>query len=681
MKDRMEATMMAFLEKLKKIAPYLKLKWVVPVTIIAVGGGFLGVKAPSLVKNMAKESLERHLAPLGIGQVEIEAIRFGWGRIYLQDIHTAGLSSEPSLSIQEMDIAISPFLKVRAIDVIGATFELTDKETTAFSKDAWQARIGQFGKAARYLQHLKIPTVAMHDCLFIVPTLQGPLKVPVHVVTETTVARNQVLTVDWGEYGGNKFYGQFILESGGQGVKVDVHAANIDIKMPSFEIKAPEISFWGTTTSEEDDGCKIDGFAKFDHLMLASYGTLKMPLELNFEGSGTEDDLALDALTISSPRSEANFLELEGAFKSAQHSVQMVLTSQIPQLSKLWDFTPLLATHGADKVFVEGSVNLAGEILWEEGRFKTSALALDMKRVSIIRDDFSIRRAAARLIFNGFTPLTTKGSQQFSAETLSIGGIDFKNVLFECLLDEKGLLQLNHFMGEALSGKVKAHQFQRVANTPQLSYQFEADFKNIELADILKLTDLSNLSGRAKLAGNASMRYGLKEGLDVVQAELHSTSDSGLIQYNPASSDGEVVVAGQKEVNMAFQVLSDLNFTVFNVRLEHAPNNPSEMQGIVKMLGSNPKVLNGYPFEFNIVTTGKLKDLVINTLQRMKPYTDLSELNKAIKATKEAKAAKKEAAQKSEEPRARKVIKAAKRAKLAKAAGYFKKKKRRLKDV
>ena len=60
---------------------------------------------------------------------------------------------------------------------------------------------------------------------------------------------------------------------------------------------------------------------------------------------------------------------------------------------------------------------------------------------------------------------------------------------------------------------------------------------------------------------------------------------------------------------MAFQVLDNLHFSLFNVRLSPMADNPSEMQAIVKMLGSNPNVLYGYPFEFNIVTTGKLKYL------------------------------------------------------------------------
>ena len=93
------------------------------------------------------------------------------------------------------------------------------------------------------------------------------------------------------------------------------------------------------------------------------------------------------------------------------------------------------------------------------------------------------------------------------------------------------------------------------------------------------------------------------------------------------------------------------------------------------MLGSNPNVLNGYPFEFNIVTTGKLKDLVMNTLQHMKPPTDLKQLNQAIKATKDAKVAND-----AKGPKEAKAIKKAKSAKTTKAVRVFKKKKLKSKN-
>ena len=225
----------------------------------------------------------------------------------------------------------------------------------------------------------------------------------------------------------------------------------------------------------------------------------------------------------------------------------------------------------------------------------------------------------------GQTPKTLSYVEKRDAAIKEFNALDddYKSVYFQNHLTPEEYLRISSNIVGFQNGKI-------------------TDFENIELADILKLTDLKTLSGRAKLAGNASMSYDLQGGLDVNQAELHSISETGLIQYQPADGKIEASHLGQGGASMAFQVLDNLNFTVFNVRLEHLADNPAEMQGIVKMLGSNPKVLNGYPFEFNIVTTGKLKDLVINTLHHMKPPTDLGKLNQAIKETKAAKALEKE---------------------------------------
>ncbi len=653
----------------RKIHSYFKWGGIVSIAIVVLGVGFLALRGPALLKGMAKVSLERSLAPLGIKQVEIGSVRFGLGRISLRDIHAKASSSDPGLNIQKMNIALSLFFKMKAIEVVGATFELKDVTAASFSRDGWQTQAAHFGKAIQDIKRLKFPAIAMHDCFFMVPSSQGPIKIPVYVVTQTTATRNQALAIDWGEEGENKFSGQFILEVGRKGMKIDFHTANIDITTPSFQMKASEISFWGTTENETRQGCEIDGFLKLDHLALTSYGTLKTPLEVNLGGAGIQGNWVLDSLTIATPGSKAPLFELEGNVKPDQPSVQMVLTSQIPRLSQLWDFTPLLATHAGEKVSVEGQMVLASKVLWEKGRFTTSALALDVKGVSVAREGFSLEEGASHFTFTSFKPLITKGTQRLSAAKLSVAGIDLKNVLLDCLFNEKGLLQINQFTAKTLGGTLKAHRFQRLRGAPQPVFQFESVFENIELAEILKLTDLSSLSGHAKLAGNASMRYGLEEGVDVLQAELHSISDSGLIQYKPENGTSEMAPWDQKEVNMAFQVLDNLNFTLLNVRLEHAPGNPAEMQGIIKMLGSNPKVLNGYPFEFNIVTTGKLKDLVMNTIQHMRPTADLNELNKAIKTTTEAKTAK-----------ARKSAKSGKVTRRAKGTKRLKQKNRKLKD-
>jgi hypothetical protein len=665
----------------KPMISYLKQGGILIITLIVIGGGVLTWKAPSLVRNMAKASLEESLASLGISEVEIDSVNFGWWRVYLREIHTKSSSAAANLNIQEMDVALSLFLKMKAIDVIGGTIELKEGHKFFISKDALLSKVAEIGSVFSNIKRLRLPAIGMRDCLVVVPMGQGTLKVPVHATTETTVARKQVLTVDWGEHGSNDFSGQFVVDLGRKGITVDFHTTNVDINTPSFQIKAPEISFWGTTASEETQEYKIDGFAKFDNLSFASYGGLKSPLELNFEGAGSGDDFTLDELKITSAGAGKNLLELEGNFKPKQSTAQLIMTSQVSQLSRLWDFTPLLATHEGDKVVVEGKMNITGELAWEKGHLKTSALAIEMRGVNLKRDGFALEGGSSKVVFNTMKPMTTQGLQQARANKMSVAGIDLKNVVLKGEFDNQGLLQIKQFDAETLNGTLRAHRFQRVAQAVRPTFQFEADFDKINLADILKLTDLNNLSGQGRLAGSASMSYDFEGGLDVLQAELHSISETGLIQYKPQQGTGLAIPADQKEVNMAFQVLDNLNFTLFHVRIDRMPNSESEMQGIVKMLGSNPNVLNG------IVTTGKLKDLVINTLQHMRPEQDLKELSRAAKATSDAKAAKSSKSEITSKPKiakaakARKVSKRSKRAKGRKAMKTGKKMNRKLKDA
>ena len=663
------------LETLRSMRPYFKRGLVAFTSIVVLGCGFLVWKGPTLAKNMAISSLERNFAPLGVEQVEVDSVSFGWGRIYLRDIHTKTSSSRPNLSIQEMNIALSFLLKVKAMDIVGATLELKEGDQISGYEERLREKIIHFGKVIEQMKRLKLPIVALRDCLLVIPTSHGPLKIPVHATTETTVKRRQVLTVDWGEQGENTFSGQVVLETGRSGTTLDVHSANVDIQASNFHIKAPEISLWGSSVNTEDEGYKIDGFAKLNHLMLKSFGALKTPLEINLSAGGMPDNLQIDEMTITGKGIETSLFDLEGTLKPYEVSAQLDLTVQIPQLSKLWDFTPLLATHASDKVSVGGRVSLAGELLFEKGKLMASPLAIDIRGASLSREGLSIEGGASQLIFNTVKPLVTKGQQRMSAKRITANGIDLRNVSLEGLFNEEGLLQINGFNASTLNGSLKAHGFKRLVDVSYPAFQFEADFEDIELSEILKLTDLASLSGQAKLAGNASMRYDLKDGLDVIQAELHSVSDTGLIQYKSETGNMEEAAFKAQEVNMAFQVLNNLHFSLFSVRLSHVADTPSEMQGIVKMLGSNPNVLNGYPFEFNIVTTGKLKDLVMNTLQHMKPPTDLKQLNQAIKATKDAKAAND-----AKGPKEAKAIKKAKSAKTTKAVRVFKKKKLKSKN-
>lgn len=615
----------------RKISLYLKRAFLILAPLALIGGGFLYWKGPVIVKHRAEVFLKENLAALGVEKVDIESVGFGWGRLYLRDIRTQTAPSAPSINVQEIDIAYSLLLKIKAMDVVGAMVEMKEGDVLSGVGDQWASKIAQFRRTLAGMKGVKLPTLAIHDGLVVIPTSQGPLKLPVHAVTETTVARSQILTLDWGESAEGKFFGQCVLESDSEGLTLDIHMANVDIQMPRFQVQAPEISLWVSSATGESEGYKLDGFAQLNQVGL-DYGQLKTPLEINIEGVGTPDQMVLDEMTVMAQGNGNPLLKVEGTVQHDLSFAKLAVDLQIPQLSQVWDFTSWLAAYRKDKVTIAAQVMASGNMGWEKGALSTSGLMVDVKEAVFAQEGVSIEGGATKLTFQSLKPLITKGPQQIKAAKVSMPGIHLQNVALDMLFDEKGLWQIDQLTAETLSGTLKTHRFQRMANVPHPAFQFEADFKNIELADILAMTDLARLSGQAKLDGNALVRYDWKDGFDVLQAELHSVSQEGLLQYKPGK--GGAVSSEVKEVNMAFEVLGDLHFSLLNIRITPTSDQSSEMQGIVKILGSNPKVLNGYPFEFNIVTTGQLKDLVVNTLKYMKPSLDMKELKKAAKAYK-----------------------------------------------
>jgi len=127
---------------------------------------------------------------------------------------------------------------VKAVDIVGATLELKEGGIASFSNNDLQDKVGYFDKTISNIKQLKLPVFAMRDCLLIIPSSEGFLKLPLHAMTETTVTRNQVLTVDLGEPGDKKFSGQFVLDIGRKGTTIDVHTTNIDFKTPTFQNKS-----------------------------------------------------------------------------------------------------------------------------------------------------------------------------------------------------------------------------------------------------------------------------------------------------------------------------------------------------------------------------------------------------------------------------------------------------------
>lgn len=611
--------MLQNLETLGQMRPYFKRGILTIVLMIIMGASLLIYKAPNLIHDKIQTSLEHALSPLGIKHLRIQATHLKWGELHLENIQTERTPTLPELSIQSLKIVFSPLFKIRTLEIKEGQLNLKHKDMSKDFTKRWQSKWDDFTNLLHHIMHLKPPTINMYNCSLIIPTLQGPLKIPVRSATKTTLRAQDTFVIDWGDEKGKEFSGHLVFEFGTDITTALLKSTNIDFETESFHVKSPSLSLYSRFSKAQGNVYQVKGHAQIDTLKVLSFGSLKTPIELNLLTNSTSDYWRVKNLTLTS-KDKKNTFNLQGLIDPEKTKTHLKFNLQIPQLSKIWNFKPL----------AEGKVSLNGSTHWQNGLWICDSCVLKIHRGSLIQKDFSIQNLSGNLHFETLFPFSTKKAQHIEIEKLTFHDILFENTFCDGFLDSQEHLQIHKITSHALGGYIKAYQFQRLTTQKTLPFHFFVNLEEIELMNILKLTNLDNLSGQAKLTGHGVMCYDSKQGFNIERAEIRAIS-KGLIQYKLNEETAEPFAFQQEEVNMAFQALNNLHFSTLVIQLTQDSQIPSEMQATVKMLGNNPNVLNGHPFEFNIVTTGKLKDLIINTLHHMTQPTNLKELQKRLK--------------------------------------------------
>ena len=131
-------------------------------------------------------------------------------------------------------------------------------------------------------------------------------------------------------------------------------------------------------------------------------------------------------------------------------------------------------------------------------------------------------------------------------------------------------------------------------------------FKQVQIKSLLKYFEAPNLAGEGKLDGEMTVVLS-KEGTRLLKAKFHGTQ--GTIKYTPPQLEESLETKGG---NMALEVGRDLHFSALDIILKEVGK---ELEAKVYIAGFNPKVMSGYPFEFNINVTGQLNGLAKDVLK------------------------------------------------------------------
>ena len=118
---------------------------------------------------------------------------------------------------------------------------------------------------------------------------------------------------------------------------------------------------------------------------------------------------------------------------------------------------------------------------------------------------------------------------------------------------------------------------------------------NLDLATFFRLIEIEGLSGSGLLAGRIPVVFEDKS--IIIEDGVLDAQGPGVLSIR-SQALASALAGGGKTVELAIKALEDFRYESLSVKLNKTAGN--EAQVLLSILGSNPAVLDGQPFQFNI---------------------------------------------------------------------------------
>ncbi|HLD95029.1 MAG TPA: YdbH domain-containing protein, partial [Alphaproteobacteria bacterium] len=385
---------------------------------------------------------------------------------------------------------------------------------------------------------------------------------------------------------------------------VNLDAPSVMIDLGLFSIKSGAVSFKGSydlNTKAIDLLCKIRAISYQDGVL----GTVKMPLDLSLTGQGNFYTLDLDIIALQgrTPVFKAQG-ELSAYYKKLSAVYEMTI-------QELYDF---FSQKDAFITDLKGHLTLKGKISLEHNVDSKCELHALLKEIDFIipSSHLQVKGLQTGLFFNTLAPLHAQDIQTVFYKSVKTPLLETTNGQFSFVMNPwtKGLNILDS-TGQVLDGTFNLHNVRW--NEETQNYELDVNLKKIALGKFLELSQIKHLKGKGTMMGEAIMTYDLNKGLRVKTLYL-SSFEEGILSYTPPKAQGS---SSPFEENVPLQALEDFHYTLLSLGVSsEKPKN--DLQAKIHLIGHNPKVMNGYPFEVEFTTINPLEDLGAQALLNFK---------------------------------------------------------------
>jgi len=257
---------------------------------------------------------------------------------------------------------------------------------------------------------------------------------------------------------------------------------------------------------------------------------------------------------------------------------------------------PVFADVMAD---ARGGMRATGLIDWQDGSLSSNG------EVELIDIDFAslvgpVSGVNSRIELGSLLPLATLAPQRIDIQQIDVGiDLFFGEFLFSLMAD--GRVVLEEAVWPWAGGEIG---FDRAAlildETPQ---ELNLFVRSVDLAEVFALLDIDGLTGSGLLAGQLPIRVE-GGGITVLDGAMKSLG-GGTLQYN-----GPVSLSSEQDDGSKLMFDALENFSYESLEVAISGRTTDDLKVTIILEGSNPAVLDGYPFKLNISTEGPLAEMV-----------------------------------------------------------------------
>jgi hypothetical protein len=252
------------------------------------------------------------------------------------------------------------------------------------------------------------------------------------------------------------------------------------------------------------------------------------------------------------------------------------------------DLFPIMAGQVKD---LDGTVGIAGTLRWT-AKALTPDLTLTLKDVSLPTSSAQIQSINGAIKLSGFWPPVTPGGQSLTA-TITAPGLPPAKLSLTGQLAAKPAVKLDRIAVDIAGGEISATTFTLDPASPNIATTLKVD--HVDLGEITKLIGLSGLNGSGQLDGQIPFTY--KAGKIAIKAGKLAARGPGTLSYKPEKLPDQIAQAGES-VQLAMQALSDFRYDKLSLELDKSETGEGTV--MLRLEGSNPAVLQGQVFNFNI---------------------------------------------------------------------------------